>query len=74
MKKLILLILISISIMSCSNSMTDHSKVYNQELELDNAKIVIFDSCEYIQFHVYAYNSITHKGNCKFCKQRQCKK
>ena len=28
---------------------------------------IIIDSCEYIVWH---YNSLTHKGNCKYCKLR----
>lgn len=37
-------------------------------------EIVTLDSCEYL---IYAPNSfdnfLTHKGNCKYCKQRNSK-
>lgn len=35
-------------------------------------KIVMIDSCEYIQTGIFTSNnySLTHKGNCKFCLQR----
>jgi len=37
-------------------------------------KIIVIDSCEYIQYYTYvgrggAYG-LTHKGNCKFCRER----
>jgi hypothetical protein len=38
---------------------------------ITNSKIVVIDSCEYIQYHTYYYESVTHKGNCKFCAERQ---
>ena len=35
----------------------------------DSYKVIYMDSCEYIK---YKYNpDFTHKGNCKFCKQRR---
>ncbi len=39
--------------------------------EIDYAEIIVFDSCEYIKYRVHTANAITHKGNCKFCKQRK---
>jgi hypothetical protein len=38
-----------------------------------NATIIEIDSCEYIISHVYGGYSITHKGNCKYCKERRDK-
>lgn len=35
--------------------------------------IVEIDSCEYVLSDVYAGNSICHKGNCKFCEERNKK-
>ena len=37
---------------------------------LTNAKIIEMDSCEYIQYHVYFYEAITHRGRCKYCAER----
>ena len=40
----------------------------NQDI---SKKIVILDSCEYIQYWTANYNmNIEHKGNCRFCKER----
>ena len=34
-------------------------------------KIIILDSCEYIQYWTGDYSqNIEHKGNCRFCKER----
>lgn len=38
--------------------------------DLVGAKIVVIDSCEYIQYDVQNYYAVTHKGNCKFCAKR----
>lgn len=50
----------------------------NAPIEIINKNkypIVIIDSCEYIEVFLmsgmqYEYYSLTHKGNCKFCKAR----
>lgn len=51
--------------------------------EIDNSvyvkpplyKIVIIDSCEYLATQSYnSQTALTHKGNCKFCKERNNKK
>jgi hypothetical protein len=39
--------------------------------DIQDIKIVVIDSCEYIQYHTYSYESITHKGNCKYCIERE---
>ena len=38
-----------------------------------NIKIVNIDSCEYIKCYTYGFNSYvySHKGNCKYCKERR---
>lgn len=36
--------------------------------------VIVIDSCEYIQWgSSYGYLNITHKGNCKFCFERDLK-
>lgn len=62
MKKLILLALTALMVVGCSfRSGQDISK-----------KIIILDSCEYIQYWTAGYNlNIEHKGNCRFCKERR---
>ena len=44
-----------------ANTITDTVKVYN-------VQYLVIDSCEYIRA-----DGITHKGNCKFCKERNNK-
>lgn len=46
------------------------NKIYIDYQGLTNGKIVVIDNCEYIMYHSYGYESITHKGNCKFCAKR----
>lgn len=74
MKKVIL-ILVIILIVSCQTSPT--SSLPTKEKPLGDFVVRVVDSCEYIEFSgglmetsVY---SITHKGNCKFCKERNKK-
>jgi hypothetical protein len=86
MKKLIVLIAI-LFLTSCGLTQKEKEEKSNQnaqqyKMELPDQrndkgyKIIVLDSCEYI----YAWfgegnggGSLTHKGNCKFCKQRRMK-
>ena len=34
---------------------------------------IVIDSCEYITSYVYMGESICHKGNCRFCRERNKK-
>ena len=72
MKKVILLILAILAIVSCE---------YKTEADREEAKrlngfnIVVIDSCEYIiQNRASGYSYFAHKGNCRFCKERREKK
>ena len=60
-KKIILLALTAFVMVGCSfKSGQDISK-----------KIIILDSCEYIQYWTGNYNqNIEHKGNCRLCEER----
>ena len=60
MKKLLLLIFFAMIMVGCndSNSInTSNSFYYNT---------IIVDSCEYVE----GYYKLAHKGNCKFCAER----
>lgn len=63
MKKSILLFLVLISICSCEQSKGAQEVVNNADLT--DLKVVVIDGCEYLQYHAYHYEAITHKGNCK---------
>ena len=61
MKKIILLALTALVMVGCS---------FRSGQDISN-KIITLDSCEYIQYWTGDYNqNIEHKGNCKFCKER----
>ena len=60
MRKLLLLIFFAMIMVGCndSNSInTSNSFYYNT---------IIVDSCEYVE----GYYKLAHKGNCKFCAER----
>lgn len=64
--KTYILLLITILFFSCEKM--DKETKYNTS-GFVNYEIVTIDSCEYIMYRgANAYNHITHKGNCKFCK------
>jgi hypothetical protein len=65
-KTFIVLLIMSFtfSVSSCSND-----RIVKNDA---NYKVVIVDSCEYIIYYSYNYGifGIAHKGNCKFCAER----
>ena len=69
MKKLhFIFSIITLSLVSCNNINTNDTPDYT---------VVVIDSCEYIEYK-YGFvdnrvHTITHKGNCKFCKERSNK-
>jgi len=64
--KLLLIILLFIG----CNNISEYPSIPNDNSSINSPKIVTIDSCEYIQYRVYMYYAITHKGNCKYCKER----
>jgi hypothetical protein len=69
MKKIMLLALTALMMVGCNQPETIDT------IEDLNIKIVNIDSCEYIKCCTYGFNSYvySHKGNCRFCKERQQK-
>ena len=67
MKKIILLTLTALIMAGCERVMkTDyHTK--------EGFRVCIIDSCEYIHMSNGNGAYYTHKGNCKFCKERRQK-
>ena len=67
MKKIILLALTALMMVGCNQPETIDT------IEDLNIKIVNIDSCEYIKCYTYGFNSYvySHKGNCKYCKERR---
>lgn len=75
MKKIIVIgSLISAILMSCTHNPQATSQSDGKQ-KLGDFNIKVIDDCEYIEyshgFQEYAVYSITHKGNCKFCIERQ---
>jgi len=70
---LILLALTALMIVGCDEKNDDASIVldrYYRERSINNPYLETIDSCEYIIWH---NNKMTHKGNCRFCKERRQK-
>lgn len=70
MKKYILLLLSIVLLISC-NSNTNDAVVYDTKDKNCPFNIIIIDSCEYIYCIDGPRTCLSHKGNCKFCKQRE---
>jgi hypothetical protein len=77
MKKLGFLMIIVLTILTmgaCETKNADVSQIVGNDtimIEGSNIFTYIIDSCEYIGS---SYSGFTHKGNCKFCAEREAKK
>lgn len=67
MKKVLLILIVSILFTSCEFPTTVQDDIKSTK----NSYIVVIDSCEYIREHTYYYDIYIHKGNCKYCEQRR---
>lgn len=67
MKKVLLILIISILFTSCEFPATVEDDIEYAE----DSYIVVIDSCEYIKEHTYCNDIYVHKGNCKYCEQRR---
>lgn len=47
---------------------------YADKLIVDKHRVVEIDHCEYVMINCGSNISLAHKGNCKYCKQREEKK
>lgn len=74
MKKIIILTLTALMMMGCEYK-TDAEIA--EAKRLNGFKIVVIDSCEYLeksdQAGYFGYGYFAHKGNCKFCTERRKK-
>lgn len=61
MKKIILLALTALMMVGCSEV-----KYTKHQTTTQDVGVFEYDSCEYITI----YSGVSHKGNCKFCKER----
>ena len=65
MKKIILLAVIALVMVGCDVKQSDGTyKPYSY-------RTYIIDSCEYVGYAMSSqYDYLAHKGNCRFCKER----
>lgn len=71
-KKNILLALTALMMVGCLKTKDNGEPIvsdYYKQHSVDNPYIQVLDSCEYICWH----SIMTHKGNCRFCKERRQK-
>ena len=68
-RKLVLLVFTLLCLSACENMhYTDEEVVRQYTPKLTT---IVYDTCEYV-IGVDSYRAgLTHKGNCKFCKQRR---
>ena len=74
MKKIILLTLTALMMVGCYQAKANHDK--QMELVGDyRIKTIVYQGCEYVVMgsHYKIHAVITHKGNCRFCKERRQK-
>lgn len=64
MKKIILLALTALMMVGCDYTPTHHTTS-------DGKQVVFIDSCEYIKYSNGQGAHYSHKGNCRFCKERR---
>lgn len=74
MKQLIILAIGLFSLIACTPSTGSPADTSSQ---MGDYKLRVIDSCEYIEYDfrlgIDGQYSLTHKGNCKFCKARNDK-
>jgi hypothetical protein len=74
MKKLALIIALVAILTSCESPVKNVEHTTQPNVGYN---IVVIDSCEYIEVDYGIFDqriySLTHKGNCKFCAERQRK-
>lgn len=74
MKKIILLALTALMMVGCYQAKAYHDK----QIDLvgdSKIRTITYQDCEYVVIESYFYNrfAVTHKGNCRFCKERRQK-
>ena len=72
MKKIILLALTALMMVGCMKTKDNGEPIvsdYYRQHSVNNPYLQVLDSCEYIIWN----SKMTHKGNCRFCKERRQK-
>jgi hypothetical protein len=63
-------LLIILFLSSCTPQKVDEQREINYAINGEKLQILVIDSCEYIFCPAGTGSWCTHKGNCKFCKER----
>lgn len=66
MKKLLLLALFAMIMVGCENTTENIEAPLGGNMFTKPYQTIIIDSCEYVS----GYRRIAHKGNCRFCAER----
>ncbi len=67
-KKYYSIIIFAFALVSCETNVP--AKLTNESIKGTNAIVYELDSCEYIVIERYKETWGSHKGNCKYCAQR----
>lgn len=72
MKKIILLALTALMMAGCYQAKANHDKQADL-VDGYEIKTIVYQGCEYVVMsnHYQLRSVITHKGNCKYCKERR---
>jgi len=69
-------LLVAVIFCGCEETKTNYDKqptIYSNG-QMSDAKVYVIDSCEYIgKLRGWESDILTHKGNCKFCAERNKK-
>ena len=70
MSKLLKIIALSTLLIGCGNQTSKTTKVSSNGINYVHHNIIEIDGCEYIESYSSKKYGITHKGNCKYCKDK----
>ena len=73
-KKIILLTLVTLMVVGCYQAKAYNDKQINLVGDYQ-VKTIVYQGCEYVvmESNFYKRSVISHKGNCRFCKERRQK-
>lgn len=66
MKKLMLLALTALMMVGCDVKQSSTNTETSENINRLGYDVIVLDNCEYI----LGYRKIAHKGNCRFCEER----
>lgn len=70
MKKVLLLVLTAMIMAGCGETVETNKTLPVEYTTREGMRVNIIDSCEYIRYSSGFGPEYVHKGNCKYCAQR----